>query len=91
MAKKAKTYKGKSMAKGGGGKFAKLKDEVAKGEKKSGKPAAKAEKIAGAVAAIQGRKKYGNAEFQKMAAKGKAKAAKKREGYGGHPNSRIIK
>ncbi len=56
---------GKSMKLGGGGRFAKLKNKL-KG--KVSDPAA--------VAATIGRKKYGKAKFQKMAAKGKKKASK---------------
>jgi len=51
---------GKSMKPGGGGRFAKMK---AKLKGKVSDP--------GAVAASIGRKKYGKAKFQKMAAKGK--------------------
>lgn len=65
-----KTYKGKSLKKGGGGKFAKMVDAI----EKSGKVS---EKQAKAIAASAGRKKYGKAEFQQMAAKGKKRAAKK--------------
>jgi hypothetical protein len=61
----AKTYKGKSLAKGGGGRFQKMKDAIME----SGKSAAAAE----AITAAAGRKKYGKKEFQRMAAKGKKK------------------
>jgi len=64
-----KTYKGKSMAKGGGGKFAKMRDAIMK----SGKSA----DAAAAVAASAGRKKYGKTEFQRMATVGRKRAAKK--------------
>lgn len=58
-----KTYKGKSMKPGGGGRFAKGKDALmAQG---------KSEESAGAIMAAQGRKKYGKAAFQKMAAAGR--------------------
>lgn len=60
---------GKSMKPGGGGRFQKLKKSIAAKGKVSD-PAA--------VAAAIGRKKYGKAEFQKMAAKGRARAAKKK-------------
>ena len=61
MAKKMpKTYKGKSTKLGGGGRFAKLKDEL-KG--KVSNP--------GAVAASIGRKKYGAKKMAKMSAKGR--------------------
>lgn len=61
-----KTYKGKSMAPGGGGRFAKMKDKL-KGKVSS--PAA--------VAASIGQKKYGKKKFQKMAAQGKKRASRK--------------
>ena len=53
-----KTYKGKSLALGGGGRFAKLKAKVK----------------SAALAAWIGRKKYGKARFQSMARKGRIKA-----------------
>ena len=68
---KAKTYKGKSMRLGGGGQFAKLKDELIA----SGKSAASAEAIAASV----GRKKLGKAKFQKLAVAGKKRATKKKK------------
>ena len=65
-----KTYKGKSMAPGGGGAFAAAVDAMtAKGLPKS---------AAQAIAAAQGRAKYGKAKFQKMAVVGKKRAAKKK-------------
>lgn len=65
----AKTFKGKSLKTGGGGKFAKMTSAIQKtGVSKSG---------AQAIAAAAGRKKYGNAKFQAMAATGKKRAAKK--------------
>ena len=70
MAKKAKTYKGKSMKPGGGGQFAKMVDAI----KKTGKSVSSAK----AIAAAAGRKKYGKAKFQKMAVAGKKRAAKKK-------------
>ena len=57
----------KSMKPGGGGRFAKMK---AKLKGKVRKPAA--------VAAAIGRKKYGKKRFQKMAATGRKRAAKRR-------------
>ncbi len=57
-----KTFEGKSMKLGGGGKFAKLKSELAK------KPGIY--NPAGLAAAI-GRKKYGSKKMSSMAAKGK--------------------
>jgi hypothetical protein len=70
MAKKAKTYKGKSLKLGGGGQFLRMVDAI----KKSGKSEAEAE----AIAAAAGRKKYGTKRFDKMAATGRKRAAKKR-------------
>ena len=57
----------KSMKPGGGGRFQKMKKKL-KGKVKD--PAA--------VAAAIGRAKYGKAKFQKMAARGRKRAAKKR-------------
>jgi hypothetical protein len=57
---------GKSMAPGGGGRFAKLKGELAK--KGANNP--------GALAAFIGRKKYGKKKMAAFSAKGKAKAGK---------------
>lgn len=57
----------KSMKVGGGGRFAKLEKSL-KG--KVSDPTA--------VAAAIGRKKYGKAKFQKMAAKGQKRAAKRK-------------
>jgi len=57
----------KSMKLGGGGRFAKLKGKLAK----------KGVKNPGALAASIGRKKYGKAAFQKMAAKGRKRKGKK--------------
>ena len=54
----------KSMKPGGGGRFQKLKGELAK----------QGVKDPGALAASIGRKKYGNKKFQAMAAKGKKRA-----------------
>jgi hypothetical protein len=67
---KAKTYKGKSLRKGGGGKFAKMVDAL----KKKGKSA----KAAAGIAAAVGRKKYGAKEFAKMGAAGRKREAKKK-------------
>jgi len=68
---KKKTYKGKSTRLGGGGQFQKMVDAL----KKKGKTTAQAK----AIAAAAGRKKYGKAKFQNMAAKGRKRAAKKRK------------
>jgi len=54
----------KSMKPGGGGRFQKLKGELAK----------QGVKDSGALAASIGRKKYGKKKFQAMAAKGKKRA-----------------
>jgi hypothetical protein len=70
MAKKAKTYKGKSLKPGGGGQFARMVDAI----KKTGK----SPKAAAAIAAAAGRKKFGKAKFAKMGAVGRKRAAKKR-------------
>jgi hypothetical protein len=59
----------KSMKLGGGGRFAKVKAAAAKSGARN----------PGAVAASVGRKKYGKAKFQKMAAKGRSRAAAKRK------------
>ncbi len=61
--KKAKTYKGKSMRLGGGGRFAKFVDSL----KKSGK----SEEQARAIAYKAGAKKYGKGKMAKMAAAGR--------------------
>jgi len=63
MATKKKTYKGKSLKLGGGGRFQKLKDQLMR--------EGKSEKSAEAIAAAIGRKKYGKEKFQKLAAKGR--------------------
>ena len=67
---KAKTFKGKSLKLGGGGKFAKgVADIMAKsGITKKG---------AAAIMAIRGRAKYGSKRFNKMAQVGKKRAKKK--------------
>jgi hypothetical protein len=58
-----KTYKGKSMKPGGGGRFAKLQDElVVEGKSKE---------AAGAIAASVGRKKYGAAKMAHWSSQGK--------------------
>ncbi len=68
MAAKAKTFAGKSMKLGGGGRFAKM----VKGIEKSGKSEASAK----AIAAAAGRAKYGAARMSKMAAAGRKRAAR---------------
>lgn len=59
---------GKSMKLGGGGRFSKMESALeSKGYSKQS---------AGAITAAAGRKKYGKAKFQKMAATGRRKASK---------------
>lgn len=70
MAKKAKTYKGKSLQPGGGGQFLKLTDALRKQGKSLG--------AAKAIAAAAGRKKYGAKKMAKFAAQGKKRAARKK-------------
>lgn len=64
------TYKGKSNRLGGGGRFQQVVDKVMKSHPKGGI------KEARAIAAIEGRKKYGKAKFQKMAAAGRRRQSK---------------
>lgn len=64
------------MKLGGGGRFAKLSNSVAKSYEKKGMPKAKAEVIAKKTAAAIGRSKYGAKKMASMAAKGKAKKGK---------------
>lgn len=71
MAKKAKTYKGKSLKPGGGGQFQKMVDAL----RKKGKSLSAAK----AIAAAAGRRKYGNKKMTKFAAQGRKRAAKKRK------------
>lgn len=61
----------KSMKVGGGGRFAALEKSISANSKKKGR---KQITNPGAVAAAIGRKKYGNAKFQKMAATGRKRA-----------------
>ncbi len=68
---KAKTYKGKSMRPGGGGKFAQMVDAMVK----QGKTVTAAK----AIAAAAGRKKYGKRKMAKFAAQGRKRAAKRRK------------
>lgn len=70
MKKTPATYKGKSTKPGGGGKFQMVKDAIMK----TGKSA----EAAAAIAAAQGRKKYGKEKFQKMAETGRKRADKGR-------------
>jgi len=57
------------MKLGGGGRFARLKASIASAKGKKARDP-------GAVAAAIGRKKYGKAKFQKMAAKGRVRSKK---------------
>ena len=63
-----KTYKGKSLRKGGGGQFARMKDAIMA----TGKSA----EAAAAITAAAGRKKYGAKEMARMSAAGKKRAKK---------------
>jgi hypothetical protein len=60
----------KSMKKGGGGRFAKMKKALER--------EGKSDDSAGAIAASAGRKKYGKKAFQRMAARGAKRKAKGR-------------
>lgn len=68
--KKTGTYKGKSNKIGGGGRFAQTVDAI---EKSGVSP-----KEARAIAAIQGRKRYGAKRFAQMAAAGRKRQARKK-------------
>ncbi len=70
MIKKTGTYKGKSNRLGGGGRFKQVEDAARKSGAKN--PAA--------VAAMVGRKSLGKSKFQKLAVKGKERAAYNRAG-----------
>lgn len=59
----AKKYKGKSLAPGGGGKFAKMVDTL--------KSEGKSEESAKAIAATIGRKKYGAKKMATWSSQGK--------------------
>ena len=63
----ADEYKGKSTKPGGGGRFKKMVDDLMK--------RGKSRKQAEAIAAKAGRKKYGAAKFDKMAASGQSRKA----------------
>jgi len=63
-----KTYKGKSLKPGGGGKFAKLKDTLMK--------EGKSPESASAIAATIGRKKYGNKKMTTWSSQGKKRMKK---------------
>jgi hypothetical protein len=66
--KKEKTYKGKSLKPGGGGKFKKLQDELVSEGKST--------EAAGAIAASVGRKKYGKKKMTEWSSQGKKRASK---------------
>lgn len=66
-----KTYKGKSLAPGGGGRFARLVDKL----KAQGKDQESAE----AIAASAGRKKYGARQMSEWAAAALRKAGRKKK------------
>lgn len=68
--KRKKTYKGKSLRPGGGGRFAKLVDKL----KREGY----SEESAKAIAASVGMKKYGKKKMQKWAKAGRKRAKKKK-------------
>jgi hypothetical protein len=67
---KPKTFKGRSLAPGGGGKFAMMESAMMK----KGMP----KEMADAVAAKAGMKKYGKSKMMAMASAGKKRAAKKK-------------
>lgn len=67
---KPKTYKGKPTKPGGGGSFAMKVDAM--------KAKGMSEERASAIAASQGRKKYGAKKMAKWSAVGRKRAAKKR-------------
>jgi hypothetical protein len=69
----------KSMKLGGGGRFQKIKKDVAKSYEKKGISPKRAEEIGAAVAAKQGIKKYGKKGMTKMAVKGRKRAARGRK------------
>lgn len=71
---KAKTYKGKSLRPGGGGRFQRMKDAIMRGNPSM------SEEEASAIAAKQGRKQYGPQKMAKYAAQGRKRAAAKRKG-----------
>jgi hypothetical protein len=67
---KPKTYKGKSTKPGGGGAFAMMVDALTKKGMSKDR--------ASAIAAAQGRKKYGAKKFTRMGVAGRKRAAKKK-------------
>lgn len=66
---KAKTYQGKSLKKGGGGQFERMKDAIMK--------TGKSEEAAKKITAAAGNKKFGKKEMSKMAATGRKRSTKK--------------
>ncbi len=67
----AKSYKGKSLAPGGGGRFAKMVDTL--------KRRGYSEQSARAIAATIGRKKYGAKKMAQWSAQGRKRAARRRK------------
>jgi hypothetical protein len=67
--KKTGSFKGKSNKLGGGGRFAQVVAAMPKNMPTSEKKA---------IAAMQGRKKYGNKKMSQMAAKGRSRVSKKK-------------
>jgi hypothetical protein len=67
--KKTGTYKGKSNKIGGGGRFKQTVDAIMSSNPKGGI------KEARAIAATQGRKRYGKKRFAQMSAKGRKRAS----------------
>ena len=77
--KMPKTFDGKSTKKGGGGRFALVKEGAAKSLEKKGVSPKKAKERGAAIAAVMGREKYGKAEMEKMSVAGKKRAAAKKK------------
>ena len=71
--KRSKSSKGSKAKPGTGKRFKALAGPVEQEYEDKGYSKTRAEKIGAAVAAKQGRKKYGKKRFQKMAAKGRKK------------------
>jgi len=65
----AKKYKGKSLRAGGGGRFAKTRDAIARSGTASDPSA---------VAAAIGRRKYGATRFAKFSAQGRRRASRRK-------------
>ena len=69
--KQPKTFRGKSLRLGGGGRSARIASKIVKNYEKKGMSAKKAEKIAGAVVGMIGRRKYGTKLMTKMSILGR--------------------